>query len=64
MVQSRFPDKRENNRVAAQMESHFFILEVAFFTVAAIYSMTSHSGTSGYIAVMVLLIDEVKLLYV
>ncbi|HMC13845.1 MAG TPA: hypothetical protein VKG67_05840 [Gallionellaceae bacterium] len=46
------------------MESHFFILEVAFFTVAAIYSMTSHSGTSGYIAVMVLLIDEVKLLYV
>jgi len=26
------------------MESHFFILEVAFFTVAAIYSMTSHGG--------------------
>jgi len=37
------------------MESHLFILEAAFFTVAAIYSMTGHGGASGYIAVMVLL---------
>lgn len=37
------------------MESQFYLLEAAFFTIAAIYSMTGHGGASGYIAVMVLL---------
>ncbi|MEQ1813675.1 MAG: sulfite exporter TauE/SafE family protein [Candidatus Nitrotoga sp.] len=37
------------------MESSLIILVTAFFTIAALYSITGHGGASAYIGVMVLL---------
>ena len=37
------------------MEANLTLLEVAFFSIAILYSMTGHGGGSGYIAIMALI---------
>ena len=37
------------------MEANLTLLEVAFFSIALLYSMTGHSGGLGYIAIMALI---------